>query len=99
MAIAETWRLIEQLALEIPVRRLIVNHVSAENGACLFCDERRQEQRGLLQECGRAFPELTIFHLRERPHQIKGFDRLRELQFPVQWFSELVGAQANRSLP
>lgn len=101
MAIAETRRLIEQLArLKIPVRHLIVNHVvSAEYGACLFCDERRQEQRGLLQECGRAFPQLTIFHLRERPHQIKGFERLRELQFPVQWFSEPVGAPTNRSSP
>jgi len=93
MAIAETRRLVEQLArLKIPVRHLIVNHVvSAEYGTCLFCDERRQEQRGLLQECGRAFPDLTIFHLMERPHQIKGVQRLRELQFPVQWFSDPVG--------
>ena len=89
MAIAETRRLVEELArLKVPVRRLIVNHVvSSEHGACPFCHERWQEQRGLLQECERAFPQLAIFKLLERPHQVKGLQRLGEILFPIQWFS------------
>lgn len=89
MAIAETWRLVEELArLKIPVRRLVVNRVvSSERGACSFCHEQWQEQRGLLQECERAFPQLTIFKLLERPHQVKGLERLREIPLPIQWFS------------
>lgn len=89
MAIAETRRLVTELAhLRVPVRRLIVNRVvSSEQGACAFCHERWQEQRGLLQECERAFPRLTVFKLLERPHQVKGLERLREIRFPIQWFS------------
>jgi len=89
MAIAETRRLVEELArLKISVRRLVVNRVvSSEHEACPFCHERRQEQQGLLQECERTFPQLTIFKLLERPHQVKGLQRLREILLPVQWFS------------
>jgi arsenite-transporting ATPase len=93
MAVAETRRLVEELTrMKIPVRRLVVNHVvSSERGACRFCHEGWQEQRGLLHECERMFPQLTIFRLLERPHQVKGLRRLRELQFPVSWFGELQG--------
>ena len=100
MIIAETRRLVEELArLKIPVRRLVVNHVvSSAHGACPFCHERWMEQRGLLQECERSFPHLTIFRLLERPHQVKGLQRLRELQFPIQWFSEPLRIPADRSL-
>ncbi len=100
MVIAETRRLVEELArLKIPVRRLVVNRVvSSEHGACAFCHERWQEQRGLLQECERAFPQLTIFKLLECPHQVKGFQRLGELQFPLRWFIEPLGAPADRSI-
>jgi len=100
MAIAETRRLVEELAqLKIPVRHLIVNHVvSSERGACpvccLFCYERGQEQQGLLLECERSFPQLTIFHIVERPHQVKGLQRLRELQFPIEWFNATLKALA-----
>ena len=89
MVIAETRRLVEELArLKISVRRLVVNHVvSSEQRACAFCHKRWQEQRGLLQECERAFPQLTLFKLLDRPHQVKGLQRLREILFPVQWFS------------
>lgn len=89
MAIAETRRLVEELdRLKIPVRRLVVNRVvSSERGACAFCHEQWQEQRGLLPECERAFPQLTIFKLLERPHQVKGLQRLREILFPVRWFN------------
>ncbi len=100
MAIAETRRLLEQLArLKIPVRHLIVNHVvSSERQACDFCHERWQEQKGLLQECERAFPQLTIYPVIERPHQVKGLRRLRELYLPVQWFREPLGAPVARSI-
>lgn len=89
MVIAETRRLVEELdRLKIPVRRLVVNRVvSSERGACAFCHERWQEQRESLQECERAFPQLTIFKLLERPHQVKGLQWLREMLFPIQWFS------------
>jgi arsenite-transporting ATPase len=89
MVIAETGRLVGELGrLKIPIRCLVVNRVlSSEHGTCLFCHERWQEQRGLLQECERAFPQLTIFKLLERPHQVKGPQRLREILFPMQWFS------------
>lgn len=100
MVIAETRRLVEELArLKIPVRRLVVNHVvSSEQGACAFCHKRWQEQRGLLQECERAFPQLTLFKLLERPHQVKGLQRLREILFPVQWFSLDPVAATDRGL-
>ena len=100
MAIAETLRLVEQLdRMKIPVKRLIVNRVgSSEHAACPFCHERWQEQRESLQECERAFPRLTIFKLLERPHQVKGLQRLRELQFPVRWFIEPPDAPADRSI-
>jgi len=89
MAIAETQRLVEELGrMKIPVRCLVVNRmVSSERGACPFCHERWQEQRGLLQKCERAFPQLTIFKLLEHPHQVKGLQRLRGVPLPVQWFS------------
>lgn len=88
MALAETRRLVEDLArLQIPVGHLIMNHVaSSQGGACDFCHERWQEQRGLLQECEHAFPQLTIFNVLERPHQVKDLQRLRELSVPIQWF-------------
>jgi arsenite-transporting ATPase len=104
MAIAETRRLVEELArLQIPVRHMVVNRVvSSERGTCpvccLFCYERGQEQQGLLQECQRSFPQLTIFKLPERPHQVKGLQRLRELQLPVQWFSEASVVVTDRGL-
>jgi len=100
MAIAETRRLVGELTrLRIPVRRLIVNHlVSSEPGACPFCHERWQEQRGPLQECERWVPQLTIFKLLERPYQVKGLPRLRELQFPLQWFSADLRTPADRSI-
>lgn len=100
MAIAETQRLVRELArLKIPVCRLVVNRVvSSERGACPFCHERRQEQRGLLQECEHAFPQLTIFKLLERPHQVKGLQSLREILFPVQWFSADPVAVTDRGL-
>ena len=80
------------LAIRPPVRRLVVNRVvSSERGdcplCCLFCYERWKEQLEPLLECQRAFPQLRIFHLMDRPHQVKGLQRLRELQFPIQWFS------------
>ena len=100
MVIAETRRLVEDLArLKTPVRRLVVNRVvSSERGACPSCHERWQEQRGLLQECERAFPQLTIFKLLERPHQVKGLQRLREILFPVQWFSADLVVVTDRGL-
>lgn len=89
MALAETKRLVEELArLRIPIRRMVVNHVvSSECGACSFCHERWREQREILEECQRSFAHLTIFNLLERPYQIKGLPRLRELPLPLQWFN------------
>lgn len=100
MAIAETRRLVADLTrLQVPIRRLIVNHVvSAEGWTCPFCHERWQEQQGLLQECEPTFPGLTILHVLERPHQVKGIRRLRELHFPAQWLSQALGAPADRSI-
>lgn len=100
MALAETRRLVEELArLKIPVRRLVVNRVvSSEHGACPFCYQRWREQRGLLREYERVFPQLTIFKLLERPHQVKGLHRLREMLFPVQWFSADSEVVADRGL-
>jgi arsenite-transporting ATPase len=99
MAMDETRRLVgELIGLRIPVRRLIVNHlVSAERWTCPFCRERWQEQQGLLQTCESAFPNLEIFRVMERAHQVKGIPRLRELDFPVQWLSQPVGAGADGS--
>lgn len=100
MAIAETQRLVGELdRMKIPVRHLVVNHVvSSEGRACPFCCERWQEQRGLLQECEHAFPQLTIFKLLARPKQVKGLQRLREILFPIQWFSADPVVVTDRSL-
>jgi len=100
MVVAETRRLMKNLArLRIPLKHLIVNHVtSVDQWDCPFCYERWQEQRGPLQECERTFPQLRIFHILERPHQVTGIRRLRELQFPVSWFGEPLRAPADRSI-
>lgn len=55
-------------------------------GGCSFCHDRWWEQQEPLRECERAFPQLTILHVKERPHQVKGVQGLTELQFPVRWF-------------
>ncbi len=100
MALNETRRLVDELTrLQIPVRRLIVNHlVSAQRWPCAFCHARWQEQQGLLHACELTFPRPMIFHVPERPQQVKGLRRLRDLDFPVQCLAQPVGARTDRSI-
>ncbi|CDF39347.1 probable arsenite translocating ATPase [Chondrus crispus] len=80
MAIAESKRLVEELAKEkIPVRHMFVNQVQPENDDCTFCAARFKEQAGNLRAIDRTFDGLLIAKVQMFDKEIKGAAALRTM--------------------
>jgi len=81
MSLEETKRLAASLRrLRVPMRRLLVNNVVAEDaaGGCDFCAARRRGQQRVVAEFRRAFARSAEIYLApQQPEEVRGRDRLR----------------------
>jgi arsenite-transporting ATPase len=81
MSLEETKRLAASLRrLRVPMRRLLVNNVVAEDAAdgCDFCAARRRGQQRVVAEFRRAFARSAEIYLApQQPEEVRGRDRLR----------------------
>jgi arsenite-transporting ATPase len=80
MSLEETSRLAARLEhLRVPMRRLVVNNVLAEEAAraCDFCAQRRRGQVPAVEEYARRLPGVEIFVAPQRPGEVRGRETLR----------------------
>jgi anion-transporting ArsA/GET3 family ATPase len=81
MSLEETVRLAARLEhLRVPMRRLVVNNVLAEEAAraCDFCAARRRSQTPVVKKFGDKLPGVELFLAPERPGEVRGRESLLE---------------------
>ena len=80
MAISETERLMEDLAISgIISRQIIVNNVMTSEG-CDFCKKRKASQQPYLNTIEKIFPDLNKVYVPVFPEEIKGLEALTQLK-------------------